>query len=36
MSYLTQTLHKSPPSAAIQRLTVNLLDAFAYGPPGPP
>lgn len=29
-------LHKTPVSAAIQRLTSNLLDSIAYGPPAPP
>jgi hypothetical protein len=30
------TLHKTPVSPAIQRLTANLLDSIAYGPPDPP
>lgn len=35
-SYLVASLHKSPPSPAIQRLTQNLMDAFSYGAPSPP
>lgn len=30
------SLHSTPVSPALQRLTANLLDAFAYGPPDPP
>jgi hypothetical protein len=35
-SYAIASLHKLPVSSGIQRLTQNLLDAFAYGPPSPP
>ncbi|MGI8549802.1 MAG: N,N-dimethylformamidase beta subunit family domain-containing protein, partial [Dehalococcoidia bacterium] len=35
-SYPLGALHSTPVSAAIQRITANLLDYFAYGPPDPP
>lgn len=35
-NYPIGALHSTPVSLAIQRLTANLLDIFAYGPPDPP
>lgn len=35
-SFLISTLHTTPVSPAIQQLTANLLNLFAYGSPDPP